>query len=98
METAKIEIERVGGGEQGEYRARDAQGAEAGKLTWVLRGGARDAEHTLVPARMRGQGISAKLVAALIADARSENFTIIPSCSYVAAQFDRHPEWADLRA
>ncbi|MEE3217561.1 MAG: GNAT family N-acetyltransferase [Pseudomonadota bacterium] len=38
------------------------------------------------------------MVAALIADARSENFTIIPSCSYVAAQFDRHPEWADLRA
>ncbi len=98
METAKVEIERVGGGEQGEYRARDAEGAEAGKLTWVLRGGARDAEHTLVPARMRGQGVAAKLVAALIADARSENFTIIPSCSYVAAQFDRHPEWADLRA
>ncbi|MBW3166808.1 GNAT family N-acetyltransferase [Qipengyuania flava] len=95
METAKIEIERVGGSEQGEYRARDAEGAEVGK---VLRGGARDAEHTLVPARMRGQGVAAKLVAALIADARSENFTIIPSCSYVAAQFDRHPEWADLRA
>ena len=74
METAKIEIVRVGGGEQGEYRARDAVGAEAGKLTWVLRGGARDAEHTLVPARMRGQGVAAKLVAALIADAREREF------------------------
>ncbi len=38
------------------------------------------------------------LVEALIEDARSEGFKIIPTCSYVAAQFDRHPEWADLRA
>jgi hypothetical protein len=33
-----------------------------------------------------------------IADARSQHFTIDPQCSYVAAQFDSHPEWADLRA
>ena len=39
-----------------------------------------------------------EVVEALIEDARSEGFKIIPTCSYVAAQFDRHPEWADLRA
>ena len=47
---------------------------------------------------MRGRGIAGKLVEALIDDARSEGFKIIPSCSYVAAQFKRHPEWVDLRA
>lgn len=47
---------------------------------------------------MRGKGIAAKLVDALIDDARDKGFKIIPSCSYVAAQFDRHPEWEDLRA
>ena len=52
----------------------------------------------VVPPALRGQGIAARLVEALIEDARSEGFKIIPTCSYVAAQFDRHPEWADLRA
>ena len=45
-----------------------------------------------------GKGIAAKLVDALIDDALDKGFKIIPSCSYVAAQFDRHPEWEDLRA
>ena len=47
---------------------------------------------------MAGRGVAAKLVEALIADARAEGFRIVPACSYVAAAFARHPEWADLRA
>ncbi len=98
METPEIEIRSEDSGTQGEYVASDGNGTHAGKLTWTLRGGARDAEHTVVPSSMRGKGVAAKLVDALIRDARSEGLRIIPSCSYVATQFDRHPEWADLRA
>ena len=47
---------------------------------------------------MRGQGIASALVEQLIADARREGFKIVPHCPFVAAQFDRHPEWSDLRA
>ncbi|MBO6767133.1 MAG: N-acetyltransferase [Erythrobacter sp.] len=97
MKPDQIEIERRNQGDHGAYLARDGDGAELGKLTWTLRDGARDAEHTIVPPQMRGRGIAARLVDALIEDARSDGFTIIPSCSYVAAQFDRHPDWADLR-
>jgi len=39
-----------------------------------------------------------KLVEALIADAREHGWKIVPECSYVAAAFKRHPEWADLLA
>ena len=56
------------------------------------------ADHTLVPPEFEGRGIAAKLVEALVADAREEGNTIVPQCSYVEAAFRRHPEWADLRA
>lgn len=98
MQTDEIEIlgnDRV---THGEYLARIGENAEFGKLVWTLRGGARDAEHTMVPPEMRGRGVAALLVEELVRDARSQGFMIIPSCSYVAAQFDRHPDWADLLA
>ena len=98
MKVERIEIERQNSADSGAYLATDASGTEAGKLTWTLRDGARDAQHTIVPSHMRGHGIAARLVDALIEDARREGFSISPSCSYVAAQFERHPEWADLRA
>ena len=47
---------------------------------------------------MRGGGVAQLLVEALVADAREQGFRIVPQCSYVAAQFRRHPEWADLLA
>lgn len=98
MKSDQIRIERHDHGSHGTYLARDADGNDAGKLTWTLRKGARDAEHTIVPSHMRGRGIAGLLVDALIEDARGNGFAIIPSCSYVAAQFARHPEWAELRA
>ena len=42
--------------------------------------------------------MAAKLVEALVADAQTEGFLIDPVCSYVAAQFKRHPDWASLNA
>lgn len=92
----QVTITRHGGGDAGEYHAH-VEGSEAiGRLTWVRSGKARVAEHTLVPPEIGGRGVAAKLVEALVADARSEGFTIEPQCSYVAAAFERHPEWAEL--
>lgn len=93
-----VTITRHGNLQSGEYRARLASSSAIGRLTWVKRGTVRVAEHTLVPREIGGRGVAARLVEALVADARAEGFTIDPQCSYVAAQFDRHPEWADLRA
>jgi|TARA_R110002012_G_scaffold280959_5_gene469914 uncharacterized protein len=98
MKTDEIVIERRNRVTHGEYLVSIGDNPASGRLTWTLRNDARDAEHTVVPPALRGQGIAGRLVEALIEDARSEGFKIIPTCSYVAAQFDRHPEWADLRA
>lgn len=98
MADTALTIERHDNGSSGEYIAHVADTDATGKLTWVKRGTARVAEHTLVPAVLRGQGIAAELVKALVADAREQGFRIVPTCSYVAAKFDEHPEWSDLRA
>lgn len=105
-EIADVEIAHHDRGTAGEYRARLAGAGPdepvAGRLTWVAREGAaqpvRVIEHTLVPPRLEGRGIAGQLVAALIDDARAQGFLVDPQCSYVAVQFRRHPEWADLRA
>jgi predicted GNAT family acetyltransferase len=98
MADADVTITRHGDAAAGEYHAHVDGETAIGRLTWVRRGEARDAEHTLVPNEIGGRGVAARLVEALIADARDQGFRIIPSCSYVAVQFRRHPEWADLRA
>lgn len=79
-----------------------AQGAEA-ELTYATTGASAGetrvvADHTYVPDSMRGQGIAARLVDALIETARSDQWTILPRCSYVVTAFKRHPEWNDVLA
>ncbi len=92
----QVTITRHGGGAAGEYHAHVAGNQAIGRLTWVDNGHARVAEHTLVPPEIGGRGVAARLVEALVADALAEGFLIEPQCSYVAAAFARHPEWADL--
>ena len=92
-----VTITRHENGTHGEYHAHIAGSDHIGHLTWVERGGARVAEHTLVPPAIGGRGIAARLVEAMVADAREQGFKVVPQCSYVAAAFDKHPEWADLR-
>lgn len=93
-----IEITRSDETTHGAYRAQVPGAARAAELTWVARGQARVANHTFVPPEARGGGIAQQLVEAMVADAREQGFTIEPQCSYVVAQFRRHPEWADVRA
>lgn len=56
------------------------------------------ADHTDTPVALRGQGVATALVERLVADARAEGFRILPLCPFVETQFERHPEWSDLRA
>ena len=98
MGSAEIEIVRHDRVTHGDYIAQLADVDGTAKLSWTMRDGVRHAEHTFVPPAARGRNIAAKLVEALVSDARSEGFKIAPDCSYVARYFDRHKDLADLRA
>jgi predicted GNAT family acetyltransferase len=98
MNADTITITSRVGQDAGEYRAKVAGHSAVGRLTWVGADGVRAAEHTIVPPEIGGRGVAARLVEAMVADAREQGFRIRPACSYVAAAFDRHPEWADIRA
>lgn len=53
---------------------------------------------TQVPESMRGMRVGEALVNALIADALTEGYRIIPKCPYVRARGPRHPDWDQVAA
>lgn len=101
METAmndNFHIEFEDSGHKGRYVVRGADGAEA-ELTFTRAGDSRIIiDHTGVPDAFRGQGVGAKLVARAVEDARAAGKTVLPLCPFAAAQFKRHPDWADVLA
>ncbi len=96
--TDSIEIQHEGNASEGRYFARIDGSEQQAELTWSERGGVRHASHTFVPPALRGRGIAARLVEAMLADARKQGFRIAPDCSYVRGYFDDRPDLAELRA
>ncbi|MDS9466714.1 GNAT family N-acetyltransferase [Paracoccus sp. MBLB3053] len=99
MSQPLIHVAHEDYGTSGRYIASiDGTEGEA-ELTWRSGGpGIIVADHTYAPNAMRGTGAATALVQRLIEDARRNGLLIVPSCTYVRAQFARHPEWQDLRA
>lgn len=89
-------IRHEGSGSKGRYVLSGADGAEA-EMTYT-RAGDRlmIIDHTGVPDAFRGQGAGARLVTRAVEDARAAGIRIMPLCPFAAAQFRRHPEWADV--
>jgi predicted GNAT family acetyltransferase len=95
--SKEIKIEKESADGIGRYVARiDGVEGEA-ELTFTARGPALvSADHTGAPDSMRGTGAALALVNALVADARSSGFKIVPLCPYVLAQYKKHPDWQDV--
>ena len=53
--------------------------------------------HTGVPEAVGGRGIAAVLTKYALDIARAKNWKVIPTCSYTAVYFQRHPEYLDLK-
>ena len=98
MSETELVVQREDGPTRGRYVIHLAPGYDAEMTFRKEADGTIIIDHTGVPPEYEGRGIAAKLVNQAIADAREQGFKITPVCSYVVAQFRRHPEWADLRA
>ena len=82
---------------EGQYVARVEDRDGIGTLTYSRVSPTRIiADHTVVDDSLRGTGVAKALVERLVADARSDGFTVVPQCSFVAAQYERHPEWSEV--
>jgi predicted GNAT family acetyltransferase len=83
-------------GTKGRYVIAGPDGAEA-EMTFTKVGQHQIIiDHTGVPDAFRGQGVGLRLVTRAVEDARAQGKKIIPLCPFAAAQFRRHPEWADV--
>lgn len=97
MDT-QLDIHHSLSGDRGRYWADLAPGEQA-EMTYRRRpDGSIVIDHTGVPRAFEGRGIALQLVKRAIEDARKGGFGIVPQCPYVAVQFRRHPDWADLLA
>lgn len=89
-------------GQGGRYVAEVAGSHHTGYLEWEPAdrpaGDVRIATHTVVPPAIGGRGVARKLVERMVADARAQGFKVVPQCSYVEVLFNRHKDWAALRA
>lgn len=96
MQEIEVTKEDLGGG-QGRYVARINGGDDEAELVFITRGANLiSADHTFAPPAMRGTGAASALVQAMVDDARENGFKVIPRCSYVVAQAEQHPDWADV--
>jgi len=57
-----------------------------------------DLDHTYVPREARGGGIASQLTVHALEYARERGYRVVPSCPFVAAYIERHPEYRELRA
>jgi len=71
---------------------------QVAEMTFVRRDGVMAITHTAVPPVYEGRGIGRLLVERAVEDARTGGYSIRPLCGYVAGQFRRTPEWADVLA
>lgn len=97
-ETQDVTVEREDSPGHGRYVIRLPGGLEA-EMTFRKIGSASIAiDHTYTPPEFRGNNLAFRLMERTIADARRDGIKIQPVCSYAVAQFQRHPDWADLLA
>ncbi len=73
-------------------------GVTAGFAHYRLGDGVVELDHTVVEDAFEGRGVGSRLATAALDGARADGLRVIPSCPFIAAHIDRHPEYSDLVA
>ncbi len=75
----------------------EQDGRQLAELDFEVKNNVLNAYHTGVRPELEGQGIAGKLFDEMVKYARENNYTVIPSCSYILAKFRRNPDgFADI--
>lgn len=85
--------------EPGRIYASGPDGRLLAEITFPQRApGIFEIDHTFVDASLRGQGAADQLVRAALEEIRAQDGRIRPTCTYAAAWFRRHGEYAPFLA
>jgi len=84
-------------GDKGKFSLRDGK-TVIGGLGYSRAGNVVSLEHTVVEPAFRGRGIAKYLVAHAVDWARANGVKLKPACSFAVAEFEKHPEYADVLA
>jgi predicted GNAT family acetyltransferase len=76
----------------------EVDGQVAGFIVYRPDGQALELVHTEVGEQFQGRGLAAQLARFALDQARAAGQKVIPSCEYVAAYLERHPQDQDLVA
>jgi len=74
------------------------EGNKIGEMIVEIKDGKMTVFHTEVDEEQSGKGYAALLLSSMVDYARKNKLKVIPMCTFVHLQFDRHPEeYKDLR-
>ena len=68
-----------------------------GHIQYTIEGKVLKIWHTEVGESLKGQGAGSALVAYAVNYARQHNLLIKPVCTYALSQFEKKPEYGDVR-
>ena len=69
-----------------------------GFLQYASQDGAMHLTHTDVQPAQEGKGVGSRLAAFALDQARARGLRVVPSCPFIAAYIERHPQYGDLVA
>lgn len=95
MTDSDIRIDDITGRQRYELQSG---GQLAGFIDYRLQGGTIALVHTEVLPQHEGGGIGSRLARHALDEARRRGLQVVPSCSFIAAFIERHPEYRDLVA
>ena len=92
-----VHIEKEDSDTGGRYVARIDGRDGTAQVAFTRRGPkVISADHTQAPVSLQGTGVAQALVEYVIADARANDFKIVPVCPFWLGEVQKHPEWRDV--
>jgi len=92
-----MEIKHNDNGQKGAFYI-ELTGKRVGEMTYVWSGPDKIiVDHTEIGEELKGKGAGRLLLERVVQFAREKKIKILPLCPFAAAQFEKTPEYSDVR-